>query len=160
MSKSKVWVHHHTEVHKGCLCYKSVCHEGHVSLWLLVWVQMGWAHANTHLGQQTPGQGKQLCCSWEQKCYFPGGKCNFSMESNSVMLNWGNQVEKKKKPKNSRNGKSFLTIFLSSAKSIYIQPSSGQVFKVNWRNHAGEGEKQFSHKCFNIVLSIPQHPLA
>lgn len=68
------------------------------------------------------------------------------------MLKCGNQIEKK----NTRDGKNFLIIFLSSAKSIYIQPSSGQVFKMNWHNHAGEGEKQFSHKCFKIHLSIPQ----
>lgn len=72
-----------------------------------------------------------------------------------VMLRCGNQIEKKK---TTRGGKKFpMIFFLSSAKSFYIQPPSGQVFKgVSWHSHAREGEKQFSHKCFNIHLSIPQ----
>lgn len=64
----------------------------------------------------------------------------------------------REKKKNTRGGKKFpMIFFLSSAKSFYIQPPSGQVFKgVSWHSHAREGEKQFSHKCFNIHLSIPQ----
>jgi len=70
-----------------------------------------------------------------------------------VMLKCGNQAEKK----NTRGGKKFPMNFLSSVKSFYIQLSSGQAFKgMSWHGHAGEGEKRFSHNCFNIHLSIPQ----
>lgn len=70
-----------------------------------------------------------------------------------VVLKCGNQIEEK----NTRGGKNFPMNFLSSAKSFYIQPPSGQVFKgMSWHGRAGEGEKQFSYKCFHIHLSIPQ----
>lgn len=146
-------MHRHTEVHTGPALLR-VC--GHMSPCGCMSGSSQGEPIQMHIwdGKLLARASSSAACK-SRKVVFLVVSMLFPWEAiPCVMLKCGNQKERE----NTRGGEKFPTIVLSSAKSFYIQTPSGQVFKgMSCHSHAGERERQFSHKCCHIHLSIPQH---